>query len=197
MQAVAPVAAALLAWFVLREAITRRAVLSMAVALLGVGLMMGAPGGGSALGLGAALVMALAFAAAIVITRHKRDVSMAPAVCLSQVLLVLVFAPFADPSSITRADLGVLVLLGVGQMALGLVLFTAGARLIPASEAALISLLEVVLGPLWVWIAFSEQPPFLTLVGGALIMVAVLLLATQGSERREVSRRLGTAPSSP
>ena len=197
MQAVAPVAAALLAWFVLREAITRRALLSMAVALLGVGLMMGAPGGGSVLGLGAALVMALAFAAAIVITRHKRDVSMAPAVCLSQVLLVLVFAPFADPSSITRADLGVLVLLGVGQMALGLVLFTAGARLIPASEAALISLLEVILGPLWVWIAFSEQPPFLTLVGGALIMVAVLLLATQGSERREVSRRLGTAPSSP
>ena len=82
-------------------------------------------------------------------------------------------------------------------MALGLVLFTAGARLIPASEAALISLLEVVLGPLWVWIFLSEQPPLLTLVGGAMIIVAVLLLATQSSERREVSRRLGTAPSSP
>ena len=96
IQGVAPVAAALLAWFVLREAITRRALLSMGVALLGVGLMMGAPGSGSALGLGAALAMALAFAVAIVITRHRRDVSMAPAVCLSQVLLILVFGPFAD-----------------------------------------------------------------------------------------------------
>ena len=81
----------------LREAVTRRALLSMAVALLGVGLMVGAPGGGSALGLGAALVMTLAFAVAIVITRHKRDVSMAPAVCLSQVLLVARVRPVRRP----------------------------------------------------------------------------------------------------
>ena len=196
MQALAPVGAALLAWFALREGITRRALLSMTTALLGVALMVGAPGSGSALGLGAALVMALAFSAAIVITRHKRDVSMGPAVCLSQVLLVLVFAGFAEPSAVTQRDLGLLVLLGCGQIALGLALFTAGARLIPASEAALISLLEVVLGPLWVWIALSEQPPLLTLVGGGVIILAVLLLATQSTHSRELSRRLGTAPSS-
>jgi drug/metabolite transporter (DMT)-like permease len=169
----------------------------MTVALLGVSLMVGTPGSGSALGLGAAFVMALAFSAAIVITRHRRDVSMAPAVCLSQVLLVLVFGAFAEATTITQRDLGLFVLLGFGQMALGLALFTAGARLIPASEAALISLLEVVLGPLWVWIALSEQPPLLTLVGGGVIILAVLLLATQSTERRELSRRLGTAPSSP
>ncbi len=197
MQAVAPVGAALIAWFALRETITRRALLSMTVALLGMGLMVGAPGSGSLLGLGAAFVMALAFSAAIVITRHRRDVSMAPAVCLSQVLLVLVFGAFADPSTVTQRDLGLLVLLGFGQMALGLALFTAGARLIPASEAAVISLLEVVLGPLWVFVALSEQPPLLTLVGGGVIILAVLLLATQGAQRREVSRKLGTAPSSP
>ena len=135
------------------------------------------------------------FAAAIVITRHKRDVSMAPAVCLSQLVLVLLFAPFADFGAVTARDFGLLLLLGAGQMALGLALFTAGARLIPASEVALISLLEVVLGPLWVFIAIAEQPPVLTLVGGGIIIVAVLLLVTQ-PQPREV-RRLGTAPSSP
>lgn len=197
MQAVAPVGAALLAWFVLGESVTRRASLSMIVALLGVGLMFGAPGSGSVLGLGAAFVMALAFSAAIVITRHRRDVSMAPAVCLSQVLLVLVFGAFAAPSTITQRDLGLLALLGFGQMALGLALFTVGARLIPASEVALISLLEIVLGPLWAWIALSEEPPLLTLFGGGVILLAVLLLATQSTQSRELSRRLGTAPSSP
>jgi drug/metabolite transporter (DMT)-like permease len=197
IQAVAPVGAALLAWFALREAITRRALVSMTAALVGVSLMVGTPGNGSALGLGAAFVMALAFSAAIVITRHRRDVSMAPAVWLSQVLLVLVFGAFAEPSSVTPQNLGLLVLLGCGQIALGLALFTVGARLIPAPEAALISLLEIVLGPLWVWIAHSEQPPLLTLAGGGVIILAVVLLATHSTQSRELSRRLGPAPPSP
>ena len=88
-------------------------------------------------------------------------------------------------------------LLGCGQIALGLALFTVGARLIPVPEAALISLLEIVLGPLWVWIAHSEKPPLLTLAGGGVIIHAVVLLATQGTQSRELSRRPGTAPPSP
>ena len=98
----------------------------------------------------------------------------------------------------TAHDLGLLVLLGVGQMALGLALFTAGARLIPASEAALISLLEVVLGPLWVWIAFSEQPPFADARGRRADHRRRAAAGDAGlASAREVSRRLGTAPSSP
>ena len=92
----------------------------MVVAVLGVGLMVGGPGSGGAVGVGVSLLMTLAFAVAIVITRHRREVSMAPAICLSQVFVVLLAAPFADPASITRRDLGLLVLLGVGQMGLGL-----------------------------------------------------------------------------
>jgi drug/metabolite transporter (DMT)-like permease len=184
IQALAPVGAAALGWFVLRERVTRRACVSMVLALVGVGVMVGAPGAGSALGLGAALAMTLAFSVAVVITRHRRDVSMAPAVCLSQIALVLAFGAFASPSQVTARDVGLLVALGVGQMALGLALFTAGARLIPASEVALIALLEVVLGPLWVWIVLSEQPPPLTLLGGAIVILAVLLLVTQRTEER-------------
>jgi len=60
-------------------------------------------------------------------------------------------------------------------MGLGLAFLTVGARLIPAAEVALITLLEIVLGPLWVWIALSEQPGALTLTGGAIVLVAVLI----------------------
>jgi drug/metabolite transporter (DMT)-like permease len=180
MQAVAPIAAALIAWIGLREPVSRRTAVAMVVALGGVGLMVGGPGGASGIGLVLSVVMTLAFALAVVITRHRRDISMAPAICFSQVLVLAVVAPFADPGSVGGHDLLVLVALGVGQMGLGLAFLTIGARLIPAAEVALITLLEVVLGPLWVWLAFSERPSTTTLLGGAVVVVAVALQARSG-----------------
>jgi drug/metabolite transporter (DMT)-like permease len=177
MQALAPIAAALIAWIALREPVARRTAIAMVVALGGVAVMVGGPGGSHGLGLGLSIVMTLSFAVAVVITRHRRDVSMAPAICLSQVIVLLVFAPFADPGSVDAHDLGVLVALGVGQMGLGLAFLTMGARLIPAAEVALITLLEVVLGPIWVWLAYAERPSTATLVGGAIVVVAVVLQA--------------------
>jgi drug/metabolite transporter (DMT)-like permease len=111
-------------------------------------------------------------------------VSMAPAICLSQVLVVLVAAPFAHPGAVTDQDLVLLALLGVGQMGLGLAFLTMGARLLPASEVALITLLEVVLGPLWVWISISEQPSATTIAGGIVVVLAVLLQATDKTRAR-------------
>jgi drug/metabolite transporter (DMT)-like permease len=179
MQAVAPVLAALLAWIALRESVSRRTALAMGIALLGVTLMVGGAGSGGVVGVGASFVMTLAFAATIVITRHRRDISMAPAICLSQLIVFVAFASLADPASVTGRDLGLLVLLGVGQMGLGLAFLTVGARLIPAAEAALITLLEVVLGPLWVWIAYGEEPAAAALVGGAVVIGAVVLQTAQ------------------
>jgi drug/metabolite transporter (DMT)-like permease len=182
MQALSPIAAGLLAWLALGESITRRTLVAMVIALLGVGLMVGGAGSGGVVGVGASFLMTLSFAVALVITRHRREVSMAPAICLSQVFVVLVAAPFADPGSITRRDLGLLVLLGVGQMGLGLILLTIGARLIPAAEVALITLLEVVLGPLWVWISISERPAPTAILGGLVVVAAVLLQTTERTE---------------
>jgi drug/metabolite transporter (DMT)-like permease len=179
MQAVAPVLAALLAWIALRESVSRRTALAMGIALLGVALMVGGAGSGGVVGVGASFVMTLAFAATIVITRHRREVSMAPAICLSQLIVFAAFAPVADAASVTERDLGLLVLLGVGQMGLGLAFLTVGARLIPAAEAALITLLEVVVGPLWVWIGYGEEPGPATLLGGAVVIGAVILQTAQ------------------
>jgi drug/metabolite transporter (DMT)-like permease len=173
--AVAPVLAALLARVTLGEPITRRTAMAMALALAGVAVMLGAPGEGNLAGDGLSFLVALAFALMIVITRWRRDVSMAPATCLSQAILVAVFLPFAAPGEISADDVGWLAALGIGQIGLGFALLTVGARLIPAAQVGLITLLEVVLGPVWVWLALDERPGTLTLVGGAIVIVAILI----------------------
>ena len=178
IQAVAPIVAALLAWVALGESVTARAGVAMAIALVGVGLMVGGPGSGGVVGVGLSLLMTVSFAVSVVITRSRREISMTPAICLSQLLIVLAVGPFAQPSSVGQHDLAFLVLLGVGQMGLGLVLFTMGTRLIAASEVALITLLEVVLGPFWAWVAAAETPSLQAVVGGAVVVVAVILQAT-------------------
>jgi drug/metabolite transporter (DMT)-like permease len=175
IQAVAPVLAGLFAWILLGEPVSRRTALAMAIAFAGVGLMLGAPAGGDLVGDALALVMATSFALALVITRHRRDVSMAPATCLSQLMLFAAFIPFSHPGDTGGDDLAALVALGAGQIGLGLALLTIGARLIPAAQVGLITLLEVVLGPLWVWIALSERPGTATLVGGAVVIAAIVI----------------------
>jgi drug/metabolite transporter (DMT)-like permease len=173
--AIAPVLAALLAWATLGEPISRRTALAMVLALCGVAVMLGAPHEGSLAGDGLAFMAALAFSVMVVITRWRHEVSMAPATCLSQAILVVAFLPFASPGEISGDDLGWLAALGIGQIGLGFVLLTIGARLIPAAQVGLITLLEVVLGPVWVWLALDERPGALTLVGGAIVIAAIVL----------------------
>jgi drug/metabolite transporter (DMT)-like permease len=185
MQALAPVLAAVLGLAV-GETVGRRTWIAMAVAIGGVAVMVGGPTRPSALGLGLSLMMTTSFAATLVITRHKRDVSMAPAVCLSQLLVFLLAAPFARPGSASARDIGLMIALGVGQIGLGLVFLAIGGRLIPAAEVALITLLEVVLGPLWVWVFLSEQPGVATLIGGAVVLGAVAVQAGASAEVQPV-----------
>jgi drug/metabolite transporter (DMT)-like permease len=173
--AVAPVLAALLARATLGEPISRRTALAMLIALCGVALMLGDPGGASLAGDALAFAAALAFSAMIVITRWRHEVSMAPATCLSQAILVVAFLPIASPGEISGDDVGWLAALGIGQIGLGFALLTVGARLIPAAQVGLITLLEVVLGPLWVWLALDERPDTLTLVGGTIVIAAIVL----------------------
>jgi drug/metabolite transporter (DMT)-like permease len=190
IQPIAPVLAALLGRALLGESLSGRTAVAMAVALLGVGVMVGSPGGGSALGDGLSVLMALGFAVAIVIARHRRDVSMAPATGLAQLMLLIVAAPVALAGHVAVGvpDVLWLALFGAGQIGLGLILLTIGARLIPAAQVALISLLEVVLGPLWVWLAVGERPGAATVVGGAIVVAAVVLQARDPAARPRRSR---------
>lgn len=173
--ALSPVLAALLARLTLGEPITRRTAVAMGLALVGVAVMLGSPGEGSLAGDCLAFLVALSFALMIVITRWRRDVSMAPATCLSQAILVVAFLPLATPGEIGGDDVAGLAALGIGQIGLGFALLTVGARLIPAAQVGLITLLEVVLGPLWVWLAIDERPSTYTLIGGAIVIAAIVI----------------------
>jgi drug/metabolite transporter (DMT)-like permease len=175
-QALAPILAAAMGSF-LGDSVSRRTWLAMAIAVAGVAVLVGGPGRPSILGQGLSLVVSVSFAATLVITRHRRDVSMAPATCLSQLLVLAVAAPFVAPAAAGALDLTLLAALGVTQIGLGFVFLTIGGRLIPAGEVALITLLEIVLGPLWVWMFLGERPSTATLVGGAVVLGAVLLEA--------------------
>lgn len=175
LQAASPMLAAALAWVFLGERVARREAIAMILALVGAAVMIAGPRGSDLAGIGLALVMMLAFSVALVIARHRRDVSMAPGACLAQVIVFVVTIWFADLGRLDGHDVGVLFLLGAFQMGLGLALLTVGARHLPAAEVALITLLEVALGPLWVWVAFAETPAATTLAGGAVILAAVVV----------------------
>jgi drug/metabolite transporter (DMT)-like permease len=177
MQAAAPMMAALLGWVLLSERIDGRTWVALALAGAGVALMAVGSFDGGAVAVGLPFLMTASFAAVIVIARHRRDVSMMPATCASQVLVVLVCLPFVAPGSVSDGDWAILAALGIGQMGVGLAFLTIGARLIPPAQVAIISLLEVVLGPLWVWLAYDERPSVATFLGGVVVVAAVLVQA--------------------
>jgi drug/metabolite transporter (DMT)-like permease len=175
-QALAPILAAV-AGTVLGDPVSRGTWLAMAVAVGGVAVMAGGPGHASLEGQTLSIFVSVSFAGMIVIARHRREVSMAPAMCLSQLLVLAVAGPLASTAHVGALDTTLLALLGLTQIGLGFVFLTIGSRLIPAGEVALITLLEVVLGPLWVWLFLAERPSTATLVGGVIVLAAVALQA--------------------
>ncbi|WP_245288389.1 MULTISPECIES: EamA family transporter [unclassified Bradyrhizobium] len=87
----------------------------------------------------------------------------------------LVSLPFAhDLVHIDSANLAILAMFGCFQVALGLTFYMLGSRLLPSSQASLIATLETPLMPFWIWIAFREIPAVHALVGGALVIGAVV-----------------------
>ena len=173
MMALAPILAAALGTLV-GDPVDRRTWAAMGIAVVGVGVMVGGPGHPSSLGQLLSLIMSVSFAGILVITRHRREISMAPGTVLSQLVLLVAFAPFADFGGAGPRDVTLLAAFGITQVCFGFIFLTIGARLIPAGEVALITLLEIVLGPLWVWLFLSERPSTATLVGGAIVLAAVL-----------------------
>jgi drug/metabolite transporter (DMT)-like permease len=179
IQALVPLVSALLGRLA-GEPVHARTWAAMGVAAAGCAVMAGAPTRPGLAGLVFSLITTLTFSATIVITRRRAEVSMAPATCLSQVLVFAAFAPFAHASELSGTNLGYLALLGIAQMGLGLFFLSLGARLISAANVALISQLENVLGPLWVWLAGIEHPSALTIAGGIIVIAAVVIQVTWG-----------------
>jgi drug/metabolite transporter (DMT)-like permease len=185
--ATGPFLAAGLAWLWLGEIPRRRTMLASAVALCGVAIIVGnARMGADILGIALACFMALAIAAMTVMVRRHRETSMVAAAAISNFLTSVVSIPFAlGLTSVTGTDLFILAMFGFFQVALGLTLFFLGSRLLPSGQAALISTLETPLMPFWIWLAFAEVPGSRVLLGGALVMGAVIADIVGDSRERK------------
>jgi drug/metabolite transporter (DMT)-like permease len=184
IQSTGPFAAGLLGWLWMGERVRAHGWLAMTAALGGSAIMVsGSFASGTIEGDLLAFVIALAFATATVVVRRHRDIRMAPAACLAAVFAALFALPSATPLEVSAGDLGLLALFGAGQLGIGLILFTAGAQLIPAAEASLVAVLESILGPVWVWVLLGESPGVRSLIGGAIVLSA--LAAHTALELRE------------
>jgi drug/metabolite transporter (DMT)-like permease len=175
IQATVPFVVAALAWLVMRERASRATLVASALATIGVAVMLvGAPLVGNPGGVAAAFGTMVAYAGVLVLLRWRRGVPMTSAAYLSALLGAAVALPFSQPTAVSASDLFYLVLLGGTQTGLAFWFLTIGSRLIPATETALISVVETPLGPLWVWLAFGEVPTTAAVAGGAIVLIAVL-----------------------
>ena len=176
IQAGVPLIAALMAFVLFGERVALSTWAAIAAVISGVAIMVSESIGGtvSPVGDGLAVLIALAFAGATVITRRHAQVQMMPAVCTGTLIATCVAALMTPQFGVSAPDLGLLFLFGAFNLGLGMALFVTGAPLLPSALAALIGIAEPVLGPLWVWLIHNEIPSQRTLVGGAVVFFALL-----------------------
>jgi DME family drug/metabolite transporter len=197
MLGASPLFVAVLAYWTLGERVRRATWLAMAMALLGIALMV--TGGliiGTIAGNLLALTASLSFAGYNVLLRRGRHTDMMPSVVIAGLTAAMiagavVAATAAEAATgggfaLSARDLGLCFAMGAGQVGLGLTLFTLGARHVPAVELGLVAMTELVLAPLWVWLGVGEVPSAFTLAGGAVIMAAIACQALSGVRRRRL-----------
>ena len=187
--ATAPFMAAVLGWLVLREPVRAATWIAIAVALGGILIMVSDKTGDVAVqGSLAALGSALGFAVFTVALRWGRSGEMLPSVFLSGLFAIVMtfgICQFLELSVVlSPQDGGVAMGMGVFQVGAGLILYTLGSRSLPAAELTLLSLAEVLLGPLWVWLFLNETASLNTLVGGAVLLIAIAGNAVSGKRRK-------------
>lgn len=188
--ATAPFMAAVSGWIVLRESVRVATWIAIAVALAGIAIMMADQSGDVTLnGSLAALASAFGFAVFTVALRWGRTGEMLPSVFLSGIFaFIITFAvcQFLGLSLVLAPrDGGIAMGMGVFQVGAGLILYTLGSKSLPAAELALLSLAEVLLGPVWVWLFLGETASANTLIGGAVLLSAIAGNAVSGKRRSD------------
>ncbi len=186
--ATAPFMAAVLGWLILKEPVRVATWGGILIAICGIAIMVSNKTGDVAfLGSLAALGSALGFAAFTVALRWGRADEMLPSVFLSGVFgAVITFniCLIQDVSlTLSLRDGSLAMGMGVFQIGAGLILYTLGSRSLPAAELALLSLAEVLLGPFWVWLFLDETASVNTLIGGAILLIAIAGNAISGKRR--------------
>ena len=186
----APFMAAILGWIFLREKVRKATWIAILFAILGIGIMVQdkTQGGAALLGNLAALGSAFGFAVFTVALRWGRSGDMLPAVFLSGIFAIFITSSICLfsglPFQISVNDTSISMGMGVFQVGAGLVLYTLGSKTLPAAELTLLSLAEVLLGPLWVYLFLNEVATLNTLFGGLVLLLAIAGNAISGARRK-------------
>ena len=184
--ATAPFVAALLSWVVVKETIDRATALAILAVFAGVLVIAsGSIGRGHLLGDGFALANAVSIAAYYVTLRTTGRRNMLPHVALGSILGGLIAASVADFAPISPAQAWLILLSGAVILPGAVGLLMLGPRFLPAPEVSMITLLEVILGPLLVWAVLGEDPGPLTLIGGAVILLAITAHTARRLSRKQ------------
>jgi drug/metabolite transporter (DMT)-like permease len=179
VMSVAPLLTAFLAWLLLKHRIATRTWLAIFAAFAGIVWMfasgMSGLGGQHLVGMLIAAAVPVASAVNLIaLQRAGHGVDLIPAVLLGSVFSAALMLPFAWPLQASLHDIGLLAILGCFQLGLPCMLMVRAAKSLSAPEVALLALLEVLLGPLWAWLGAGEVPAQETLIGGAVVITALL-----------------------
>ena len=172
--ATVPFVTAGLAFVLVGERIPRRTLAAAGLALVGVLVMVGGDvGAGQLAGQALSFGMTICFALMVVAQRRHREMSLTSINALGALVSAIAAFSLAPPERVEMPDLFTLAVFGLTTICVAFLMFMKGAKNIPAAESALISVAEVVLGPLWVFFVFGENPGLPAIVGGALVLIAV------------------------
>ena len=184
----APLFAAAFSGVFLREWVPLRTWLAIVAAVLGIVVVFGGSVElGSWLGDVIALCGATAVGATYTILRRTPNLSRLAALAGGSLFSCLLVAPFAAPGSLEVRSMAVLAVMGLAAMPVAMTLMTSATRYLPAAEVSLFFTGEAILGTFWVWLFLNEQPPPLTLAGGA-VVIATLVLHSWTASRSSRSR---------
>jgi drug/metabolite transporter (DMT)-like permease len=167
---------AIFGYIFLREKISKLTLASIFLAFAGIFLMLGSSlTAGQMLGNIAAFVMPVSFAVLILTVRKYPSVDMIPLQLIAGIGAVIIGYLFSSKIIISSHDIFLGFIAGFFQLGLGFIFITIGAKTTPSALVGIIMLIEAVLGPFWAWLFINETPPLVVLVGGTIVLSAVLL----------------------
>jgi len=171
---------AIFGYFFLKEKISTITLASIILAISGILLMVGSSlSPGQMTGNLAAFLMPISFAVLILVVRKYPNVDMVPAQFIAGIFALLIGFLMSEKILISGHDIFLGFLAGFLQLGFGFILITIGAQTTPSAMVGIIMLTEAVLGPIWAWIFINEQPPFIVLLGGSLVIFAVFMQFSQ------------------
>jgi drug/metabolite transporter (DMT)-like permease len=109
------------------------------------------------------------------IIRKNKNLDMVPAIFYSGIFSIIYGLILSESFVFTSHDILMGFFLGVPQLAFGFICITIGSRTTPSTTIGLLMLTETLFAPIWVWLFLNEIPPFSVLIGGAVIISAIIL----------------------